>query len=187
MSYKKQYYDYLKKRSLRSFLYRKYYVYPKYKPFMKGYLLDVGCGIGEILTYYKNSVGVDINNDCVSYCKSLGLKAEVMKVDELPFQDSAFDTLVFDNVLEHIENPYKILKEIYRVMKQDAYLLIGVPGLKGFAYDADHKKFYDQKKLNHTMQENGFELIKNYYTPFKSNFLNNNARQYCLHGIFKKK
>jgi ubiquinone/menaquinone biosynthesis C-methylase UbiE len=187
MSYKNQYFSYLKKRSLRSFIYRKYYVYPKYKFYTKGQLLDVGCGIGEILGYYQNSIGVDINSACVNYCKSIGLKAKVMKSDKLPFKNEKFDTVMFDNVLEHIDNPTKIIKEIYRVMKKNSYLLVGVPGKKGFSYDPDHKIFYDKKKLKQTFKDNNFKFVKNFYTPFKSSFLNNNARQYCLHGIFLKK
>ena len=184
MTYENQYFQYLKKRSLKSFIYRKYFIYPKYRPYMKGYLLDVGCGIGEIISFYKNSMGVDINNECVNYCKSLGLKAQTMKVDELPFENGKFDTLVFDNVLEHIENPAKIISEIYRVMKKDANLLISVPGIKGFYYDEDHKTFYDQDKLNKIFEINNFSLVKNYFTPFKSNFLNKNARQYFLEQLW---
>jgi ubiquinone/menaquinone biosynthesis C-methylase UbiE len=187
MSYKNKYYQFLTKRSLKSFFYRKYFIYPKYKPYMKGQLLDVGCGIGEILKFYKNSIGVDINADCVDYCVKSGLKAQIMKIDNLPFEDNKFDTLVFDNVLEHISSPDKIINEIHRVMKKGANLLVSVPGLKGFDYDTDHKKFYDKKKLNKTFEINNFNLIKNYYTPFKSTFLDKNARQYCLHGIFQKK
>lgn len=187
MSYDDQYFSYLKKRSLRSLMYRKYYIYPKYKPYMKGHLLDVGCGIGEILAYYQNSTGVDINRECVNYCKSIGFKAKAMKIDELPFKDEKFDAVMLDNVLEHINKPTRIIKEIYRVMKNKSYLLVGVPGIKGFAYDRDHKIFYDQKKMNQIFKVNNFELVKNFYTPFKSKFLDNHARQYCLHGIFLKK
>tara|TARA_Y100000389_G_scaffold204549_1_gene257910 strand:+ start:5050 stop:5511 length:462 start_codon:yes stop_codon:yes gene_type:complete len=153
---------------------------------MRGNLLDVGCGIGEILDYYKNSVGVDINRECVDYCKSKGLSAQYMEIDELPFESNTFNTLVFENVLEHIHDPTKILQEIFRVMKKDAFLLISVPGIKGFEYDSDHKQFYDQTKLNQIFIKNNFHLIKNFYTPFKSNYLDKFARQYCLHGIFKK-
>ena len=187
MSYEKKYYSYLRKRSFKSFLYRKYFIYPKYKPYMSGLLLDVGCGIGEILEYYKNSIGVDINSECVKFCKNKGLNAHIMKEDILPFENEKFDTLTFENVLEHIQNPNKIIKEIYRVMKPDANILISVPGIKGFHNDPDHKQHYDKKRLNEFFKINNFELIKNYYTPFKSRFLDEKARQYCLHGIFRKK
>ncbi len=182
-----QYFEYLKKRSLKSFLYRKYYIYPKYKKYINGSLLDVGCGIGEILSYYKNSIGVDINSECVNYCKSKGLNAKIMKVDNLPFEDNKFNTVMLDNVLEHIDNPNKMIVEINRVMKNESHLLVSVPGIKGFIHDPDHKVFYDQKKLNQIFEANKFKLVKNFYTPFKSDFLDKKARQYCLHGIFLKK
>ena len=60
------------------------------------------------------------------------LNAHIMKEDILPFENEKFDALTFENVLEHIQNPNKIIKEIYRVMKPDANILISVPESKVF-------------------------------------------------------
>ena len=80
----------------------------------------------------------------------------------------------------------KLLKEVYRVSKINAKIVISVPGLKGYEYDDDHKKFYDKKILNDTLHKFGYKFVKDFYTPFKSELLNRNMRQYCMHGVYKK-
>ena len=51
---------------------------------------------------------------CVEHCKKLGLNAELMIEDKLDFQ-TLFDTVVLDNVIEHIQDPMPLLKECKRV------------------------------------------------------------------------
>lgn len=61
MTTNQQYFQYLKSRSFLGNIYRKYYLYPKLGRYLKCWLLDIGCGIGDILVFRSNSVGVDIN------------------------------------------------------------------------------------------------------------------------------
>ena len=46
-------------------------------------------------------------------------------VYELPYKDNSFDLVICTEVLEHLEEPAKALKEILRVSKK--YLIISVP------------------------------------------------------------
>ena len=109
-----------------------------------------------------------------------------MNYDVLPFKNEEFDSIVLDNVLEHIENPSPILSEIFRVLNKNGLLLIGVPGKHGYTKDDDHKCFYDEINLNELLKKENFILKEFFYTPFKSKFLNNNLSAYCLYGLFKK-
>ena len=111
-------------------------------------MLDVGCGIGDMLSYRQNTVGLDVNPLNVDFCQKRQLEAHMMKPDIIPFRDETFDSVLLDNVLEHIEKPSLLFKEIRRVLKPDGILLIGVPGIKGYQSDDDHKVFYDEKKLH---------------------------------------
>lgn len=181
------YSDYLKKRSIFSYLYRNYYLYPKIKKFCSRNFLDVGCGIGDFLNYMKTGTGVDIDEENIKYCKSLNLNAKIMKVDQLDFNDNFFETVILDNVLEHIQDPNKLLLDIRKVLKINCKLIIGVPGIKGYASDADHKIFYDRKKLINLLEKYSFELEDDFYAPINSIYFNDKLRQFCLYAIFKKK
>ena len=73
----------------------------------------MGCGIGDLVRYRPNTVGVDINPYTVKSCKSNGLDVKLMEVDSLPFDDKLFESVILDNVLEHIEKPFKIIKSFF--------------------------------------------------------------------------
>ena len=180
-----EYYNHLNITSWKGRSYRRFFLYPLLNYKLKGKTLDVGCGIGSFLKSRKNSVGVDINPFNIEFCKSIGLEAYKIK-DKFPFSDEEFDSIIFDNVLEHIEDPSFTFKEIYRVLKKDGRLIIGVPTISGYNSQADHRVFYDKKKLKTVTESHGFTLNKFFYTPFKSKYLENNMNAHCLFGVLIK-
>lgn len=182
-----EYFWYLKSRSRIAYLYRWLWLYPRLSLYLYGKTLDIGCGIGDMLAFKKNTIGVDINPMCVDYCVKKGLIAKRMELGILPFNDYEFDSILLDNVLEHIESPVSFLIEIRRVMKKNASIVVGVPGLKGWDSDSDHKIHYNEYDLETVMKNAGFGYQKNFATPFiKSDFLSKTFRQYCIYGVFKK-
>jgi SAM-dependent methyltransferase len=180
-----EYASYLRGRSLLGFVYRGFYLYPKLDRFLKGRILDIGCGVGDFLAYKKQAIGVDINPFNVDYCVQRGLNALLMDVDKLPQSDESFDVVVLDNVLEHINDPFPILAEIRRVLDSEGCLVVGVPGLKGYASDADHKVFYDEALLEDVAIKSGFRIKEYAYAPlFKSKYLSEKMSQYCIYSVW---
>ena len=180
------YYEYLKSRSSLGDFYRKYFLYPKLKKYLSGKVLDIGCGIGDYLRFDKNALGVDINPNTVKYCKDLGLDARLMDPNILPFENETYESVMLDNVMEHIIEPTDLLKEVHRVLKVNGNVVIGVPGEKGYAHDPDHKVFYDSEKLELLLAKHNFKTASIFYMPLRSNFLNKKIRQYCLYMHFTK-
>jgi len=180
-----EYFNYLKQRSRLGLLYRKFLLYPKLIKYLRGEVLDVGCGIGDMLRFRPGTIGADINPLTIDWLKSQGLNAYLMESDKLPFRDAGFDSVVLDNVLEHIADPTVLLSEIKRVLRPSGWLLLGVPGERGYASDDDHKVFYGQDLLTSVISAAGFRPITFFYTPFRSRWLDVNVRQYCLYGVFE--
>ncbi|HRE15454.1 MAG TPA: methyltransferase domain-containing protein, partial [Rhodocyclaceae bacterium] len=141
------YFDYLRQRSVLALLYRKHWLYPRLCRHLSGAVLDVGCGIGDLLAFRADTTGTDINPRAVAWCRDKGYPAELMMPDVLPFQNSVFDGVVIDNVLEHIADPVPLLDEVRRVLRPGGRALIGVPGRRGYACDPDHKVYYDEAGL----------------------------------------
>lgn len=180
----KVYFDYLRKRSRMGFLYRRYIVYPRLCKVLHGRVLDVGCGVGDMLDFRPNTTGVDINPHTVAWCRSQGLDAHEMEQDVLPFAKGSFQGVILDNVIEHIHDPENLMCEIYRVLEPEGVLIVGVPGLCGYASDPDHKIFYDESKLVEVLSKTGFSLKRMMHLPLPLPGLGRWLRQYCLYGVF---
>lgn len=180
------YFEHLKSRSLLGLLYRRFWLYPRLTRQISGRLLDVGCGIGDFLAYRPGAIGIDINPLLVESCQTRGLDARLMKQGEIPFQDGSFDSVVLDNVLEHIPEPTSLLAEIRRVLVPGGTFLVGVPGVRGYAAHSDHKVFYDARGLTKVLVDAGFSRVSIFQMPLRSTWLDRRMRQYCIYGVFRR-
>jgi len=106
--------DYFKNRSIAPEDYDNYklpqYIINVLPKDVNAKILDIGCGLGQMLKCisergYKDLTGVDINNESIKKCASLGLN--VTKIDDiLSFAASSktkYDFIIMSHVLEHIE------------------------------------------------------------------------------------
>ncbi|OHA42092.1 MAG: hypothetical protein A3H68_03245 [Candidatus Taylorbacteria bacterium RIFCSPLOWO2_02_FULL_46_40] len=78
----------------------------------------------------------------------------------LPLRSGVSDVVVLSNVLEHLENPPRLLKECQRVLKNDGLLIGSVPFLNGI-----HQRPYDfcrytEYALEKMLTEANFKQIK---------------------------
>jgi len=180
---------YLQGRSRIGAVYRHYLLYPRLVRHLTGSVLDFGCGIGDFLRFYPLAKGVDINEYNIRYCRDMGLDAHLIRDGSIPFPDATFDSVMMDNVLEHVPavDVDAVLAEISRVLRPSGILLIGVPGVKGYAADADHKVFYDDQALCRLMQLQGYDCRALFHMPLPFTFLGRVLRQYCVYGVFEKK
>ncbi len=186
MSEYQQYFEYLTKRSTLGDLYRRYLLYPKVSRLLVGNALDVGCGLGGMVQYRPNTIGVDINPHNVNFSNDHGLNVKLMFENCLPFENAQFDSALLDNVLEHLDKPNPLLLEIKRILVPGGLCVIGVPGLLGMRADPDHKIFYGEIELELLARETNFEIIHFFYTPlWKSTLLSNFLRQYCVYSVWR--
>jgi 2-polyprenyl-3-methyl-5-hydroxy-6-metoxy-1,4-benzoquinol methylase len=99
-------------------------------------LLEVGCGYGEILIEARernwNVKGVEISSSAVNYLKQFDLDIFCCKLEEAHFNNEEFDVVVFRELLEHLNNPYKFLIEVNRIVKTDGFVYVTVPNEASF-------------------------------------------------------
>jgi ubiquinone/menaquinone biosynthesis C-methylase UbiE len=103
-------------------------------------VLDIGCGAaGKTLYYASCGVKKIYGTDIVSKYKEESLALAIDKnltdrfefvladVSNLPFKDETFDTIVMNDVMEHLSKPVEILNECHRVLKPKGRLYVNFP------------------------------------------------------------
>lgn len=181
------YNKYLLQTSFKGYLYKRFFLYPKLDSFLTGKCLDVGCGIGTFVKYRKNTDGADINHINIASLEKTKKRGFLIENNKIPVPNESYNSVIMDNVLEHIQDPNDLVQEVFRVLKPNGHFLIGVPGQKGFISEVDHKIYYDLKSANELMSKFDFEYQKHMYTPFKWSVLDKHLKQYCLYIFYKKK
>jgi SAM-dependent methyltransferase len=130
------------------------------KEFCHGKLADLGCGDVPYYIFYKNLVSeitcVDWKNSMhnISYCD-----IETDLNNDLPLEDSYFDTVLASDVLEHIHEPKKFISEIARILKPEGYLILGVPFMYWIHENHDYHR-YTKQMLEMFCKKNGLKVIR---------------------------
>ena len=128
-------------------------------------LIDIGAGDGNVLSllseknFCMNFTAAEISDSAIQQIKKKNIRglSEVKQFDGyfLPFADKQFDVAVCSHVIEHVEHPRNLLREIKRISK---YQVFEVP--IDFSFKVD-KKFQHFNSYGHI----------NIYTPALFNFL----------------
>lgn len=79
-------------------------------------VLDLGAGGSSYHRFFPNRVMVDIDPE--------RRPDVVADAKDLPFKDSEFSFVLCTEMLEHVEDPFKVEKEIYRVLKPGGTLVL---------------------------------------------------------------
>lgn len=129
----------------------------KCRPYIKGRLLDVGCGKRPYeKTYFAGAseyVGADYLTDRSRpdiVCSALDLKVS----------DHSFDTVVSTEVLEHVPDPLRALREMRRVLKSEGHLVLSAP-MWWPRHEIPYDYFrYPYDGLLYLFKESGFEVVR---------------------------
>jgi len=131
--------------------------------FVKGDLLEVGCGEGRgidlLLTAVKSYTAIDkivpvIEKLRLKYPQAKFLSGNIPPLAE--FSDSSFDSVVSFQVIEHINNDRLFLSEIQRVLKPGGIALITTPNRPySLSRNPWHVREYSAEELT--------ALAKNYF------------------------
>ncbi len=179
-------------------------------------VLDAGCGDGFYLFLLSQLfpslklVGLDYEQRGLDSAKQK-LKSKKIKLiqgdlmKKLPFKDNHFDVIIMSEVIEHLPDDVKGLKEIRRILRPGGIILLSVPHLgypmfwdpinwflerlfnihikRGFFAGIwnQHERLYTQKNLNSVLKKAEFEVenikvLTWWCLPFNHYIINMGAR-----------
>jgi SAM-dependent methyltransferase len=123
-------------------------------------ILDLGCATGdyclELSRLGYECVGADVNTAYAAAAGRKGVNAVVTGA-ELPFGDDSFDTVILFEVLEHVQDPGRVLREAKRVSAGNILITVpdcgGLPALRSckliceHCLELDHVNFFTEADL----------------------------------------
>jgi SAM-dependent methyltransferase len=96
-------------------------------------ILEIGCSGGPLMQRLRNDgytdlTGIDVSEPAIELAQARGVSnVSVMDGAALEFADARFDLVIASDVLEHIEDEDKALREWNRVLKPGGRMLVFVP------------------------------------------------------------
>jgi ubiquinone/menaquinone biosynthesis C-methylase UbiE len=119
---------------------------------------------------------------------SIDIESDIINIPE---KDRSFDAILCTEVLEHIPEPVKALKEFSRLLKPNGYLILTAPFCSGTHFAPFHYcSGFNQYFYNHHLTNEGFEIIElspngNYYSYLAQEIrrINYCSKKYSLKKI----
>ena len=140
-----------------------------------GRLLDIGCGPGFFLDEAKRQgwdvQGVDLSKWSKEHAKTY-FSIDIFQgtLSSAVFPDRAFDVIVMNDVIEHLEDPKVVLKEIRRILKNDGVIYISTPDIKSvlsrllrakwWGINKYHLFYFSKKTIEKLFDEVGFKPLR---------------------------
>lgn len=136
----------------------------KVLPYLKGDLLDTGCGAMPYREYIlkhsevENYVGLDIAS-ALNYSDEI--KPDITWDGRtMPIEENTFQSAMATEVLEHVPEPANFLSEVYRVLRPGGIFFFTVPFLWPL-HEVPHDEYrYTPYALKRLLETNKFKYIE---------------------------
>lgn len=145
------------------------------KPLSESFVLEVGCGAGGILMYFREKgcrvAGIDLGEEYLSFGREkYGLNLYAGNLATVSLKEKP-DVIIYNHVFEHLLNPNEELEYIQNTLSsQGGVLYIAVPGVKNLmnSYGRDflqslqnaHVYYFSLRTLSRLLLKNKFCLVE---------------------------
>lgn len=143
-------------------------------------VLEIGCACGatllEIKNFYPNAelYGIEFNENSAAVAKNFAnVQAQDIEKENLDYEEKSFDYIILADVLEHLINPNKAVKNLKKYLKDDGYILASIPNvmhhsvIKGLLsgkwtyedagiLDRTHLRFFTRDEIIKLFEESGY-------------------------------
>ena len=125
-------------------------------------VLDVGVGVGRLLSKLESKVGceislygVDIALPYLKAARDKNINVTMSKIEDLPYHDNYFDMVTCTDVLEHVFDLNLCVRKIIECIKPSGVLIVRVPNREDlssylredYPYELAHLRNFDEDSL----------------------------------------
>ena len=148
-------------------------------------ILDIGCGNGSFLKLIKEQTGaetwgIEMVTEVAENAKNKVDNILTGRIEDLldSIPDSYFDCITFNDVLEHLLEPEKVLKIIGSKLSEKGIIIASIPNVRYFfnlygllikkdweyknsgILDSTHLRFFTQKSMRQMFEKAGYLILK---------------------------
>ena len=158
------------KNHLFNYRFRKYIIKKNFLKYFKNkinsdnlLIVDIGSGISPVTPLPKKTLFVDLEEEAVKLLKKEGMGAITGDITSLPLEGDSVDVITCSEVLEHVKDYKKALKEMRRVLKAEGGAIITVPTHKYYWKDDDefvgHYRRFNPMTLKKDIENVGLKIV----------------------------
>jgi len=140
-------------------------------------LCDIGCGEGVFLKTlkdlgYKNLVGLEPGKVAQDFAKTNNLKiveGSIESLDRKFFSENNIHTVTMFHVIEHLNDPFKLLKKVFDSMSVGDKLVIETPDMESYLLKKlnyvheliypEHFYYFNKKNIKKILKNIGFKIV----------------------------
>jgi 2-polyprenyl-3-methyl-5-hydroxy-6-metoxy-1,4-benzoquinol methylase len=161
------------------------------------HVLDVGPGNGAISRWLRDqkqctAVGIEYSQEAAAVAQPIFQKLIIGSIEDAAVVSQAaglgpYDTIVFADVLEHLVDPWAVLRAMHTLLKPEGHILISVPNVAnwmlrlnlligrfdytdGFIMDRTHLRWFTRRTARAMATSSGYEVVE-VATVYKPRFL----------------
>jgi 2-polyprenyl-3-methyl-5-hydroxy-6-metoxy-1,4-benzoquinol methylase len=139
-----------------------------------GRILDVGCSIGLFLHLAEergwHAQGTEFSEKALRHAREeFGLDVVDTPLEETEWEDESFDVIALNSVIEHVNDPQRLFREIRRLLKPGGALYVITPNVESLAcrvlhdraatFDGrNHLVYFSSKTLSRMLEKCGFAV-----------------------------
>jgi len=92
--------------------------------------LNLGGGLGQLSALFEE-MGFDVTNTDIEIERtdSRNIKVDFNEADSLPLPENSFDVVLCQEVIEHIENPWRLLRMARKYIKEGGIFYLTTPNI----------------------------------------------------------
>ena len=149
--------------------------------------LDIGCSTGALGEKIKKRnraevVGIEIDEQMAKVAKGKLERVIIGDVERINLADhlalNYFDCIIFADILEHLENPWDVLKNVKSFLDDEGIIIASIPNVRHYTtiinlvikgywpyrergiHDKNHLRFFALKNIREMFQNAGFKIVR---------------------------